>query len=189
MLVICKLFPRKEALEKLVEHGKQTETCEKVVKSILEFEDHQGFTCLINLFQMANEYGNETNEYPSGPMLREIEESCFHLIDLAKSFNLDLKKILNHTTKSGTTLFDQASSYSEKATRRLLEENVQVNSVDHKFVTPFFNVSFFKTEIFRTNSKFRTVIFVESPISAKYHFWKSEILFHSNFSFSSKSNK
>ena len=75
-------------------------------------------------------------------MLREIEESCFYLIDLAKCFNLDLKKILNHTTKSGSTLFEQASTYSEAVTRRLLEENIQVNSVNYKFVTPYFRVSF-----------------------------------------------
>ena len=108
-------------------------------------------------FEMAIAYRNATGEDPSGPLLRHIEESCFYLIDLAKCFNLDLKKILNHTTKSGETLFDVASVYSETITRRLLEEDVQVNSVNDSFVTPFFRVRIiisFQNEIFGSHKNF-----------------------------------
>ena len=89
---------------------------------------------------MAAKYRHSNKKYPSGRTLHEIEESCFYLIDLAKCLNLELKKILNHTAKDGTTLFFVASVCSERITRRLLEENVQVNCVDDKFVTPFFRV-------------------------------------------------
>ena len=97
---------------------------------------------LLSIWQQSTFlYRNRNNnKNPSGPMLRDLEESIFYLIDLAKCFNLDLKKILNHTTNGGHTLFFLASVVSEKITRRLLEENVQVNSVDDKFVTPFFRV-------------------------------------------------
>ena len=115
----CQFFPRQEALEKLIELGKQSETDKEVAKSVLEFQHQTGHSCLIVTFNMANKYRNRNNgEYPSGPMLHEIEETIFYLIDLAKCFNLDLKKILNHTTKSGETLFFLASIYSETITRR-----------------------------------------------------------------------
>ena len=80
------------------------------------------------------------NQYPSGPMLRDIEESVEYLIDLAKKFKLDLKKILDHTTKSGEALFGAASVYSGKITKRLIEEKVKVNSINDMFMTPFFMV-------------------------------------------------
>ena len=138
----CWFFPKKEALQKLIELAKQSET-EKVVKSVLEFQNRQGSTCLIQLFQMANEHKNRTGKDSSGSMLLDMGESGVYLIDLAKGFNLDLKKILNHTTKNGQTLFSTASNYSKTLTRRLLEENVHVNSVDHKFMTPSFKVRLF----------------------------------------------
>ena len=134
-------FPKKEALAKLIELGKQNETGEKLAKSVLEFQDHEGFTCPIIVFNLATVCRNRTDEYLSGRKLRDIEESCEFLIDLAKCFKLDLNKILNMTTKSGNTLFSRASMYSETVTRRLLEENVLVNSVNQTFGTPFFRVS------------------------------------------------
>ena len=139
----CHSFPQREALEKLIELGKQSEPVEKLIKSVLEFESRQGITCLMGLFQMAAHYRNDMtkiSDYPSGPMMNEIEQSCAYLIDLAKCFHLDLGKILNHTAKNGSTLFYEASIYSETITRRLLEENVLVNSINPDFVTPFFRV-------------------------------------------------
>ena len=112
-----------------------------VVKSVFDFEDQEGFNCLIVLFQMAKGYRIENNnEYPSGPMLREIEESFAFLIDLAKKFGLDLNKLLNHTTKHGQTVFYNASIFSEKIMKRLIEEKVKVNSINDMFLTPFFRV-------------------------------------------------
>ena len=74
-------------------------------------------------------------------MLDDIEESCLFLIGKAKDFELDLDKILNHTTKDGSTLFTGASMYSERITKYLLtEKDVRVNSNDDNFVTPFFRV-------------------------------------------------
>ena len=70
----------------------------------------------------------------------DIEESCLYLIDLAKKFNLDLEKILNHTTKNGQTLFHYASFYSERVTKRLLQEDVRVDTIDGLFQTASFIV-------------------------------------------------
>ena len=136
----CQVFPKKDALEKLLELGKQTQTEKEVAKSVLEFQNDEGYSCLQTTFEMGNGHRKRTDKYPSGPLMHDIEESCFYLIDLAKRFNLDLKKILNHTARDGTTLFSLASIFSETLTRQLLEENVRVNSVDDKFLTPFFRV-------------------------------------------------
>ena len=137
----CKWFPKKEAIESLIELGKECGSEEKVVEGVFEFEDHEGFNCLIVLFIMASWYRNKNNwKYPSGPILDYIEESYSFLIQLAKSAQLDLDKILNHTTESGKTLCSEASFYSEKITKQLMIENVQVNSIDDMFITPFSRV-------------------------------------------------
>ena len=131
----------KEALEKLMEVAKQTESERNVVQSVFDYESENGYSCMISLLAMATCYRNRNNnEFPSGPMLRNIEESVVYLIDLAKKFELNLEKILNHTSKDGVTLFLTASMYSEKITKRLIEEKVKVNSIDHKFLTPSFRV-------------------------------------------------
>ena len=103
----CKWFPKKEAIKRLIQLRKENETEQEVVKSVLEFQNHQGYNCLIESFQMASWYRNKTDKYPSGPMLRDIEESCIFLIQKAKDLKLDLDKILNHTAKDGLTLFSE----------------------------------------------------------------------------------
>ena len=91
---------------------------------------------------MANMYRNRNDgKYPSGPMLGDIEDSCVYLVQLAETSNVDLNKVLNHATKNGTTLFFQASFYSEAITKLLLEKNVKTNSIDTFFSTPSFRVS------------------------------------------------
>ena len=137
----CHSFPKREALEALIELGRQGETGEKVARSVLEYQNREGGNCLMSLFQMAsyNRY-EKSRDYPSGLMMNDIEESCVYLIDLAKAFNLNLEKILNHTAKNGFTLFFEATRYSETITRRLLEENVHVNSIIYTFTTPWFRV-------------------------------------------------
>ena len=136
----CKWFPVKAAIKSLIELVKENESEEKVARSVFEFKNQNGANCLTVIFDMATKYRNRTDGYPTGPMLGEIEESCLFLIQLAKSAKLDLDKILNHTTKSGDTLFSDASVYSEKITAHLLTQNVQVNSINDLFVTPLFGV-------------------------------------------------
>ena len=112
-----------------------------MVEGVFKFQDYNATSCLTIIFQMATRKRNHsTYKYPSGPMLRDIEESCLYMIELAKSSKLDLEKILNHTSKTGNTLFSDASAYSEEITKRLLLESVRVNSVSDKFATPFFRV-------------------------------------------------
>ena len=144
----CFRFPKKEAIESLMDLAKQEEDEEKVIERVFEFQNQNGFSCLIALFDMATAYNNTNNlEYSSGPMLIDIEESCRFLIELAKSAKLDLDKVLNHTTKRGDTLYNNASVSSKKITEQLLMETndngkkiVKVNSIDHKFQTSFFRV-------------------------------------------------
>ena len=136
----CRRFPKKEALEKLIEVAKRTEGERNGMESVFDYGSQEGYSCMIALFEMANRYIKNDNKYPSGPMLGDIEESVAYLIDLAKKFDLNLEKILNQTTKNGVTLFSQASISSEKITKRLIEEKIKVNSIDHKFLTPFFRV-------------------------------------------------
>ena len=143
----CKWFPNKEAIKSLIEIGKQSKSEGKVVNHVFEFQNEEGFKCLNIIFTMAIWYGNSNKKYPSGPLLAEIEETCFYLIQQAKSANLDLDKILNHTTKGGDTLFSAAAMYSEKITIQLLMETnahqenvVRVNSINDLFETPFFRV-------------------------------------------------
>ena len=112
-----------------------------MIESVFKFQDHLDSSSLIIIFQMASMYKNENNdEYPSGPMLRDIEESCQYMIELAKSSNLDLEKILNRTTRNGRNLLFYASMFSEEITKHLLLQTVRVNSVDDKFITPSFRV-------------------------------------------------
>ena len=132
----CLFFPIKEALQKLIELGNEEAV---VAKSVLEFEDHTGYNCLISLFNMAAHYRNITYDFPPDSKLHQIEEICFYLIGLGKSHNVDMKKILNHTANEGTTLFSYAASFSERLTKYLIEE-VKVNSIDFHFFTPIFRV-------------------------------------------------
>ena len=115
MFSCCSLFPKKVALEKLIELRNYDK---EVVKSVLEFQNHEGLTCLSVMH-------DRENQYPS--MLRDIEECNAYLIDLAKFFNLDSKKVLDQTAENRTTT-------------RLLEENLQIDSVNDAFITPFFKV-------------------------------------------------
>ena len=139
----CQFFPKKEAIDSLIELGKHNENEKKVIESVFEFQNQSGFNCLISIFDMAvhNRIANN-NEFPSGLMLGDIEESCLHMIELAKSSDLDLEKVLNHPTKNGQTLFFLASINSELITRRLLLEPVRANSITDKFITPYFRVRF-----------------------------------------------
>ena len=121
VLWCCRYYPRKKALRKLIELGKDTETEENVAKSVFEFQDNEGFNCLITLFHVANKYIRINKKETSGPMLVDIEVSCLYLIEVAMSYNLDLETILNHTTKGGETLFHGATFYSEKLAIYLLE--------------------------------------------------------------------
>ena len=114
----CRWFPKKQAIVSLIDLGKQNENEKKLVESVFEYQRREGFNSLIIMFQMATKNRHENNDkYPSGPMLRSIEESCFYMIDLAKSSNLNMDRVLNHTTKTGRTLFDRASTYSERITK------------------------------------------------------------------------
>ena len=50
----CRVFFEKEALEKLIELGKQNGTDKEVVKNVLEFRDQVGNCCLTIFFRDGN---------------------------------------------------------------------------------------------------------------------------------------
>ena len=139
VLFCCFRFPFKEALESLIGFGRD-QSQEFLVRSIFEFRNFEGFNCLMSIFKLATKYRSATNKYPSGPMLLAIEKSFFFLIDLAKSNNLDLNRILNQTSKNGETIFHQASRFSKKITKYLLEAKVRVNCIDYHFMTSSYRV-------------------------------------------------
>ena len=150
----CKWFPKKKAIQSLIELGGQryNGSEDKVVKSVMKFQSHEGINCLIGLFQTPIAYNTENDlQDEFGLVFRDLEESCLYLIQLVKDLKLDSKKILNHTTLNGTTLFNLATCYSEKITKLLLDENIQVNSINHQFVTPSFEVRFLRSKYFLEN--------------------------------------
>ena len=62
-------------------------------------------------------------------------------LTLAEDKKLNMEKILNYVTKTGTTLFKVAAGNSESLALELLKRNVDVKTVDHLFQTPPFEVS------------------------------------------------
>ena len=141
VFLCCAGFPKKEVLEKLIRMAKRTKSEREIVKSVFDYENQYGHTCLVGLFDLAKEYQIENNgQHPSGPMLRDIEESFAYLIDMAKKSSFDLKKVLNRAAEDGTTLFFRASMYSEEIVHYLLQEDVQINSITDLFTTPSFRV-------------------------------------------------
>ena len=136
----CRSFPIREAIHKLIELGKENESEDLVVKSVFSFKTPEGTNCLIDLFHMATKHKNATENNLCGSILRETEKSFFFLIGKARSNNLMLDKVFNHTTEEGLTLFSKASRFSERITRFLLGEKVKVNSITHLFMTADFRV-------------------------------------------------
>ena len=156
----CYYYPRKEAIEKLIEL--ETDSEERLVKNIFEFRGYQDINCLMSLFQLPNHHKFLTKKHVFGrsetkthvsnikqkelinnrefTMLQNIENSCMHLIALAKCFSLDLEKILNHSRQNGDTLILYASRYSEELTNFLLDQGVRDNSINNAFGTPSFQV-------------------------------------------------
>ena len=105
----CLWFPKKDALQSLIELGKQTQSEEEVVRAVFGYSDHNGMNCLKALSDLKSRC--KRTIAPS-PMLGDIEESRLYLIDLAKSSTLDLDRILTHTANDETTFIFEASTFS-----------------------------------------------------------------------------
>ena len=72
----CRFFPTKNALQQLIQLG-MNQSEEKMVKSVFDFKDYQDSNCLTGLFCLATKYSSPFEQFPSGPMLQNIEESFF----------------------------------------------------------------------------------------------------------------
>ena len=113
------------------------------MKSVLEYTDAEGFSCLMVSFQPINRYWNVTKEYANSStgMFSEIETTIMFLIKEGEKHGVDMSKVLNTRDKEGKTLFHMATEYSEKIALALLERNVIVNTISSDFNTPWFKVS------------------------------------------------
>ena len=115
----------------------------KLVKTIFDFSNADGFNVLMALFDMNVRYANQTGNAPDSslPMFNEIESIAFFLIEMAEDNELDMNRVLNWTANDGQTLFSIATQFSETLARELLKRNVVVTTVDNLFQIPSFRVS------------------------------------------------
>ena len=116
----------------------------KLVKSIFQFVNRNGQTCLMILFDMMLRYRNKTRKYPDStmPMFVRIESTALYLIKMAEKQKLNMDRILNWTANDGMTLFSYAAFFSETLSSQLLGRNIIVTTVDHSFQIPSFRVSY-----------------------------------------------
>ena len=146
----CQACPKKAVIEKVMEIGKELlgldesnhEAEKQLAKIIFYSRTQSGFNCLMVMFGIAVRHHNENHVYIGDrPMIHDIEESYFYLVDYAQSNNLDMMEILNQPTVDGTTFFEQATLFSEPIAKSLLDFGVNVNNVTAHFTTPSFRVS------------------------------------------------
>ena len=143
ILDCCLYAPKKKFIKKLLSLDTTTDKA-TAVKNVLHYTDKEGTNCLIACFDLAAWYTMETGEYPPDPttgMMAEIEESVHFLIELGVLNNVDMTSVLNHTTNEGSTLLFKASFLSEKVATQLLRRRLNVNTVNHLFMTSQFEVS------------------------------------------------
>ena len=115
----------------------------KLVESIFDYKDNDGYNCMIVSFDMIAKYRNKTGSVPdsSMKMFNEIEWTISYLIKLAEDNELNLTNILNWVGEDGQTLFWKAANNSESLALELLAKNVDVKTVDDLFQTVSFEVS------------------------------------------------
>lgn len=115
----CLHAPKKEFISKLISLD-TTSDKSTVVKNVLNYTEENGSNCLIQCFGMAIDYANENDASPKPTtgMMTEIEDTILFLIVMGELNNVDMNRVLNHTAKNGTTLFDSASRYSENTFTR-----------------------------------------------------------------------
>ena len=98
---------------------------------------------MIAAFDLMSWYKIKTKNFPDASvgLFNEKEATIEYLIRLGDQHNLNMGEMLNHKGRNGTTLFDQAAYFSKNLAKMLLQRNVKVNTVDHKFMIPIFRVS------------------------------------------------
>ena len=92
---------------------------------------------------MPTRYLDETLTYPDSnhQLMSGAEESVEYLIELGDKHGVDMKTVLDETTKCGETMFHKATWLSEKLSKHLLQRGVKTNTVNSSFMTPIFRVS------------------------------------------------
>ena len=66
----------------------------KLVESVLNYKDKDGYNCMIISFDMMSRYPHETGKLPdsSMSMFNEIESTILYLIKLAEDNKLNMNK-------------------------------------------------------------------------------------------------
>ena len=95
----------------------------------------------MNMFNVLNGHKHITKKDPAGTeMATEVEKSVYYLIELGEKQGLEMKPILEKTTKSGQTLLLMATHYSSNLAMKLLNRGINAKSIDNTFRTPQFKV-------------------------------------------------
>ena len=117
---------------------------EKLVQTIFSYE-FRGGNCLFAATHMMREYSAQTNQMPDSSigMFNDYESLFIYLLQLAERNNVDIDRVINHTTDAGSSLLHHSTLYSEKISLELINRNVKVNRIDNRFVTPRFLVRIF----------------------------------------------
>ena len=153
IFICCSLCPKTDVIKKMIEIGKERvaqnqsryKTVQEMAAHVFYSRTECGFNCLLSLLSFPVRNWNEFHKfysYDDKPMMREMEESSFFLIQFADDNNLNMKSILNAATEDGSTLISYASKFAPSLTYALLEFGINANSVTAKFGTPIFRVRF-----------------------------------------------
>ena len=112
-----------------------------MMTKILEYQNDDGWNCLIYCYGMLFEYNSRGNDSSTTPMKMEIEATIKFLLEMGRDNGVDMAKVINHVTKNGVTLFHLSTPYSEEVALLLTRINVKVNEIDALFHTVNFKVN------------------------------------------------
>ena len=135
----CFYAPIQPTIEEVIKLG--SGDMKERVERIMKWRSKEGFNCLMRCYQILVLYSNKGHDTNTAPMVREVERTLEYLIKLGVDNKIDMDEVTNATDKSGETLFYLSSIYSENISLLLITMNVKVNSIDHLFRIPSFQVS------------------------------------------------
>ena len=139
----CMQAPKKDYVEAIIGLDRRTNRA-ALVASLFDYKNKNGYNCLTSAFDLAVGYQHETGTWPNATtgLIPEINALVRYLVKLGDDHQLDMTRVLNHTSKNGSTVFHQASNISEQVALFLLNRGgVDVNTVNVNFMTPVFQVS------------------------------------------------
>lgn len=140
----CWYAPIKETIEKLI-GLENKENIGETMANVLEYEDDDGFNCLIHCYEMMVSYRNRGKDPSITPIKTSTEETIKFLIDMGLQNDVEIKSVINHVTKNGITLFHRSTSDSKEVASLLMSMQVKVNEINDLFQTVNFQVNLFNS--------------------------------------------